>query len=98
MKRFDKQGTVKDGYLPIFANNMFTMVHKWKTVNSMKNLQGFCACNELPAGRIAKLQGGYYVLNDNNQWEFISRSLGTLTFEELYDKLFNLKHNYGTNV
>ena len=52
----------------------------------MKNLHGFCACNSLPASRIAKLQGGYYILNDENQWEFISKTLDSLTFEVLFNK------------
>ena len=45
---------------------MFTRVNLKATVNSMKNLHGFCACNSLPSGRIAKLQGGYYMLNEEN--------------------------------
>ena len=92
MKRFDKT-TIK-GYLPIYANNTFTRVNLKATVNSMKNLHGFCACNSLPSGRIAKLQGGYYILNDDNQWELISGTLDSLTFEILFNKLNNLKSKY----
>ena len=88
MQRFSKT-TIK-GYLPIYANNTFTRVNLKATVNSMKNLHGFCVCNSLPAGRIAKLQGGYYILNDENQCEFISNTLDSLTFEILFNKLNNL--------
>ena len=88
MQIFNKTAT--KGYLPIYANGMFTRVNLKATVNSMKNLHGFCACNSLPSGRIAKLQEGYYILNDENQWEFISNTLDSLTFEILFNKLNNL--------
>ena len=88
MQRFNKTAT--KGYLPMYANNMFTRVNLKATVNGMKNLHGFCACNSLPSGRIAKLQGGYYILNDENQWEFLSSTLAFLTFEILFNKLNNL--------
>lgn len=88
MQRFNK--TAIKGYLPIYANGMFTRVNLKATVNSMKNLHGFCACNSLPSGRIAKLQGGYYILNDEDQWEFISSTLDSLTFEVLFNKLNTL--------
>ena len=90
MQRFNKTAT--KGYLPIYANGMFTRVSLKATVNSMKNLHGFCACNSLPSGRIAKLQGGYYILNDESQWEFLSSTLAFLTFEILFNKLNNLTH------
>ena len=88
MQRFDK--TAIKGYLPIYANGMFTRVNLKATINSMKNLHGFCTCNSLPSGRIAKLQGGYYILNDENQWEFLSSTLAFLTFEILFNELNNL--------
>ena len=88
MQIFNKTAT--KGYLPIYANGMFTRVNLKATVNSMKNLYGFCACNSLPSGIIAKVQGGYYILNDENQWEFISNTLDSLTFEILFNKLNNL--------
>ena len=88
MQRFDK--TAIKGYLPIYTNGMFTRVNLKATVNNMKNLHGFCACNSLPASRIAKLQGGYYILNNENKWEFISRTLAFLTFEILFNELDNL--------
>ena len=88
LQRFSK--TTIEGYLPIYANGAFTRVNLKATVNNMKNLHGFCACNSLPASRIAKLQGGYYILNDENQWEFISKTLDFLTFEVLFNKLNSL--------
>ena len=88
MQRFNK--TAIEGYLPIYANGIFTRGNLKATVNNMKNLHGFCVCNSLPSGRIAKLQGGYYILNDENQWEFISNTLDSLTFEVLFDKLNKL--------
>ena len=88
MQRFNKTAT--KGYLPIYANNMFTRVNLKATVNNMKNLHGFCACNSLPASRIAKLPGGYYILNRENKWELISNTLDSLTFEVLFNKLNNL--------
>ena len=83
---------------PIYANGTFTRVNLKATVNNMKNLHGFCACNSLPASRIAKLQGGYYILNDENQWEFISKTLDSLTFEVLFNKLNSLtsKNKYNS--
>jgi len=90
MKKFDKTKTIKDNYRPIYANNMFTMVNLDYNIDSMKALHGFCSCNSLPSGRIAKLQGGYYILTDSNQWEFIARTLGFLTFGTLYNKLIKL--------
>ena len=93
MQRFNK--TAIKGYLPIYANNAFTRVNLKATVNSVKNLHGFCACNSLPASRIAKLQGGYYILNDENQWEFISKTLDSLTFEVLINSLTS-KNKYNS--
>ena len=68
---------------------MFTSVNIEDTVNSMRNLQGFCACNNISSGRIAKLQGGYYFLSDDLKWSFIGDSLGHITFRvilELFKK------------
>ena len=92
MQRFNK--TAIKGHLPIYANGMFTRVNLKATVNSMKNLHGFCTCNSLPSSRIAKLQGGYYILNDDNQWEFIASTLDSLTFEVLFNKLNTLTTKY----
>ena len=92
MQIFNKTAT--KGCLPIYANGMFTRVNLKATVNSMKKLHGFCACNSLPSGRIAKLQGGYYILNDDNQWEFIASTLDSLTFEVLFNKLNTLTTKY----
>lgn len=39
-------------------------------------------------------QRGYYILNDDNQWEFISSTLDSLTFETLFNKLNNLTPKY----
>jgi hypothetical protein len=96
MQRFSK--TAIEGYLPIYANNMFTRVNLKATVNSMKNLHSFCTCNSLSAGRIAKLQGGYYILNDDDQWEFICKTLDSLTFEILFNKLNNLNQMKTINI
>lgn len=90
MKKFDKSKTVDKGYRPIYANNMSTMVNLKATVDNMKALHGFCVYNSLPSGRIAKLQGGYYILNKEYRWELIAGSLNQLTFEVLYTKLINL--------
>lgn len=90
MKKFDKTKTLKDGYMPTYANNMFTMVNLKAPITTMKQLHGFCNVNGLPAGRIAKLQGGYYVLNDKNQWEFLDRSLNDISFGVLYRALNKL--------
>ena len=80
MKRFDKTKSIKDGYYPIYANNAFTNVNIEDTVNSMRNLQGFCACNNLASGRVAKLQGGYCFLTEDLKWSFIGDSLCRITF------------------
>ena len=58
-------------------------------MNSMRNLEAFCACNNLASGRIAKLQGGYYFLTDDMKWSLIGDSLGRITFRvilELFKK------------
>jgi len=84
MSKFNKNGTLKKGYLPIYKHPTgYTKVLKTSTINSMKNLHSFCTCNGLPAGRIAKLQGGYYLLNDENEWEFLSESLNGMSYEML---------------
>lgn len=85
-KRFNREGLEKDGYYPIYSNG-FTRVHKESPVNSMKNLQGFCVCNGLSSGRIAKLQGGYYILTKELKWELIGYSLNTISFDVLLKKL-----------
>jgi len=84
MSIFKKEGLFEDGYLPIYKHPTgYTKVLKTSTINNMKNLHSFCSCNELPAGRIAKLQGGYYLLNDENKWEFLGDSLNGMTYEML---------------
>lgn len=84
MSTFNKNGTLKEGYLPIYKHPTgYTKVLKTSTINNMKNLHSFCSCNSLPAGRIAKLQGGYYLLNDENKWEFLCGSLNSITYEML---------------
>ena len=55
----------------------------------MKNLHGFCSCNNISSGRIAKLQGGYYFLTDNMQWSFIGDSLYRITFRVIYPMTHN---------
>ena len=85
MKRFDKTKSIKDGYYPIYANNAFTNVNIEDTVNSMRNLQGFCACNNLASGRIAKLQGGYYFLTSDLKWDFIGDCLSLISFKQILD-------------
>ena len=89
MKRFDKTKSIKDGYYPIYANNAFTNVNIEDTVNSMRNLQGFCACNNLASGRIAKLQGGYYFLTFDNKLERIGNSLREIPFKQLLNLNWN---------
>ena len=89
MKRFDKTKTIEDNYYPIYANNTFTNVNIEDTVNSMRNLEAFCACNNLASGRIAKLQGGYYFLTHDMKWSLIGDSLSRITFRvilELFKK------------
>ena len=52
----------------------------------MKNLHGFCSCNNISSGR---LQGGYYFLTDDMKWSFIGDSLCRITFRvilELFKK------------
>lgn len=81
----------KEGYAPIYANNNHTNVNLEHTVNSMKNFQGFCVCNNLPSGRFAKLQGGYYILNNDLKWERVSRTLRCISFKEILKILSQLK-------
>ena len=85
MKRFDKTKSIEDGYYPIYANNMFTNVNIECGVNTMKNLQGFCSCNSLSSGRIAKLQGGYYFLTSDLKWDFIGDCLSLISFKQILD-------------
>ena len=83
MKRYNKTKSIEHNYYPIYTNNSFTNVNIEDTVNSMRNLQGFCACNNLASGRIAKLQGGYYFLTFDNKWERIGNSLREIPFKQL---------------
>ena len=92
MKRFDKTKSIEHNYYPIYANNMFTNVNIDCSVNSMKNLHGFCCCNNISSGRIAKLQGGYYFLTDDLKWSLIGDSLGRITFMVILELFKN--NNY----
>ena len=68
---------------------MFTNVNIDCSVNSMKNLHGFCSCNNISSGRIAKLQGGCYFLTHDMKWSLIGDSLSRITFRvilELFKK------------
>jgi hypothetical protein len=95
MSKFNKNGSFEEGYLPIYKHPTgYTKVLKTSTIDSMKNLHSFCTCNSLPAGRIAKLQGGYYLLNDENEWEFLCGSLNGMTYEILligFSKITSIK-------
>ena len=88
MKRFDKTKSIEDN--PIYANTNVNC-----SVNSMKNLHGFCSCKS--SGRIAKLQGGYYFLTDNMQWSFIGDSLGCITFRVILELLKKNKYYESTS-
>lgn len=92
MKRFDKTKSIEHNYYPIYANNMFTNVNIEDTVNSMRNLQGFCACNNLASGRVAKLQGGYYFLTEDLKWSFIGDSLYRITFRVILELFKTIKY------
>lgn len=86
MAKFNKQGTLKEGYVPIYYKGSFTNVLLESTINTMKNLHSFCTCNSFPSGRVSKLQGGYYFLTNENTWEFIGRALDSITFKILFEK------------
>ena len=58
----------------------------------MRNLQGFCACNNLASGRVAKLQGGYYFLTEDLKWSFIGDSLYRITFRVILELFKNIKY------
>ena len=51
----------------------------------MRNLEAFCACNNISSGRIAKLQGGYYFLTHDMKWSLIGDSLGRITFRVILE-------------
>ena len=92
MKRFDKTKTIEDNYYPIYANNTFTNVNIEDTVNSMRNLEAFCACNNLASGRVAKLQGCYYFLTEDLKWSFIGNSLRCITFRVILELFKTIKY------
>ena len=92
MKRFDKTKNIEQDYYPIYTNNTFTNVNIDCTINSMKNLHGFCSCNEISSGRIAKLQGGYYFLTDDMKWSFIGDSLRCITFRVILNLFKTIKY------
>ena len=92
MKRFDKTKTIEDNYYPIYANNTFTNVNIEDTVNSMRNLEAFCACNNLASGRVAKLQGGYYFLTDDMKWSLVGNSLRWITFRNILELFKTIKY------
>ena len=58
----------------------------------MRNLQGFCACNNLASGRVAKLQGGYYFLTEDLKWSFIGDSLYRITFRVILELFKTIKY------
>lgn len=92
VKRYDKNGGV-DRY-PTFYCGSNTFVHKDEPVNTTRDLEAFCCYNGLPSGRIAKLQGGYYILEDDNTWNFYTRTLYLISFNDLYYRLSNLTNPY----
>ena len=92
MKRFDKTKSIEHNYYPIYANNTFTNVNIEDTVNSMRNLEAFCACNNLASGRIAKLQGGYYFLTHDMKWSLVGNSLRWITFRNILELFKTIKY------
>jgi hypothetical protein len=57
-----------------------------ETVNSTRRLQSFCVFNCLECN-IFKSQGGYYKLSDQGRLEFVTRTLGTISFQDVYSLL-----------
>ena len=55
-------------------------------------LHGFCACNNLASGRIAKLQGGYYFLTDDMKWSLIGDSLRCIAFRVILELFKTIKY------
>ena len=81
----------KEGYAPIFINGVFTHINLEHNVKNMRDLHSFCVCNNLPSSRIAKMQGGYYILNNDLEWERVARTLQFFPFHQLLSKMSKLK-------
>lgn len=70
----------------IYLKNSWRNIKPEDLVNSTKAVHSFCTFNCIN-DRLFKSQGGYYILHNDGRLVFLSRTLGNLTFQVLYDKL-----------
>jgi len=70
----------------IYILNGWVNIKPEQPVNTMRRLNSFCVFNSLK-NCIVKLQGGYYLINRNNQFEFIDRTLSNISFDQVFNLL-----------
>jgi hypothetical protein len=62
----------------------------WKNIKpetppkDMREVTSFAVTNQLR--NLVKLQGGYYVINNKGQFEFLGRALYLFSFQDYYNK------------
>lgn len=67
----------------IYLNGKFRNINPENAVKSMREVESFCASNGIQS--IIKLQGGYYFINKDKQFEFIARGLSLISFSDIYN-------------
>lgn len=70
----------------IWINGYYQEIKPDSSVNSFKNLRSFCAENLLPHN-IVKSQGGYYMITEDFTMKRVFRTLGDITYQDIYDIL-----------
>lgn len=55
-------------------------------VKSTRLMTSFCSYNSLK-NAVVKTQGGWYFVNQDGRLEFVTRTLGDISFQQLYDFL-----------
>ena len=70
----------------IYVFNGWVNIKPEQTINTMRRLNSFCVFNSLK-NCIVKLQGGYYFINSDKQFEFIDRTLSNITFNQVFNIL-----------
>lgn len=70
----------------IWLNNSWRNIKPYDFINNTRAVQSFCTANCLK-NNLFKSQGGWYLINFDGKLEFLTRTLQSLTFEELYNKV-----------
>lgn len=68
----------------IWVNNTWRNVKPTDSVNTTRAMHSFCTFNNLPDA-LFKTQGGWYLLKKDKTLEFVTRTLNSITFQQLYN-------------